>query len=208
VTQYHFLDDSGDPGLEGKASSSSYFALAMVQLTERTPLPDLALTRQQLHLPSNFEFKYHKTTFEQKTLFFRTVRSLPFRVRAVVVHKSGLPDRYLTLSGQELTVEFIVNLTLRSSPLDISDDVLVIDAAKRAFLWRLRVKLSQECRRLERVRSFRTIVGGDSSRDDGLQLADMIVGATRQHVMGIENSHYRTFAEKVTDLWEVGIGEA
>jgi hypothetical protein len=58
------------------------------------------------------------------------------------------------------------------------------------------------------VRSFRTIVGGDSSRDDGLQLADMIVGATRQHVMGIKNSHYRTFADKVTDLWEVGIGEA
>jgi len=204
VTQYHFLDDSGDPGLEGKASSSSHFALAMVQLTERAPLPDLQRIRQQLHLPASFEFKYHKTTIEQKALFFRSVRSLPFRVRAVVVHKSGLPDKYLTLSGQELTVEFIVNLALRASPLDIADDILVIDAAKRAFLWRLRVRLSQECRRLKRVRSFRTIVGGDSSRDDGLQLADMIIGATRQHVMGIESSHYRTFADKVIDLWEVG----
>ena len=204
MTQYHFLDDSGDPGLEGKASSSSHFALAMVQLTERAPLPDLAQTRQLLHLPSIFEFKYHKTTAEQKMIFFRSVRSLPFRVRAVVVRKSGLTNAHLALSGQELTVEFILNLALRASPLDIADDVLVIDAAKRAFLWKLRVRLSQECRRQRRVRSFRTIVGGDSSRDDGLQLADMIVGATRQHVMGIENGYYRTFADKVIDLWKVG----
>jgi hypothetical protein len=204
VTQYHFLDESGDPGLDGSASSSSHFALAMVQLTERAPLPDLARTRQRLHLPPDFEFKYHKTTLQQKTIFFRSIRSLPFRVRAVVIEKSGLPERFATLSGQDLTVAFIVELTLRASPLDIADDVLVIDAAKRAFLWKLRVRLSQECRRLKRVRSFRTIVGGDSSRDDGLQLADMVVGATRQHIMGIESRYYQTFADKMIDLWEVG----
>jgi hypothetical protein len=204
VTQYHFLDDSGDPGLEGQAGSSSHFALAMVQLTERTPQAELAQTRQLLHLPSGFEFKYHKTTADQKVLFFRSVRPLSFRVRAVVIHKSALPAKYLSLSGQDLTVEFIVNLALRASPLDIADDILVIDAAKRAFLWKLRVRLSQECRRQRRVRSFRTIVGGDSSRDDGLQLADMIVGAIRQHVMGVESGYYRTFADKVMDLWKVG----
>jgi hypothetical protein len=169
VTQYHFLDDSGDPGLEGKPGSSGHFALAMVQLAERAPLPDLARTRQLLHLPSSFEFKYHKATAEQKTIFFRSVRSLPFRVRAVVICKPDLPEEFLALGGLDLAVEFIVNLALRASPLDIADDILVIDAAKRAFLWRLRVGLSQECRRQRRVRSFRTIVGGDSSRDDGLQ---------------------------------------
>ena len=205
MTQYHFLDDSGDPGLEGQASSSSHLALALVQLTERAPLPNLARARQQLHLPPGFEFKYHKTTLDQKTVFFRSIRSLPFRIRAVVIEKSGLPERFAMLSGQELIIEFIVELALRASPLDVADDVLVIDAAKRAFLWKLRVSLSQECRRLKRVRSFRTIVGGDSARDDGLQLADMIVGATRQHVMGKESSYYQTFADKVMDLWEVGV---
>jgi len=127
-----------------------------------------------------------------------------FRVRAVVIEKSGLPQRYSTLSGQELIISFIVALAMRSSPLDIADDVLVIDGAKRAFLWTLRVDLSQECRRLKRIRSFGTIVGGDSRRDDGLQLADMLVGAVRQYVASGENSYYRTFADKVIDLWEVG----
>jgi hypothetical protein len=32
MTQYHYLDDSGDPGLGGAAGSSSHFALAMVQV--------------------------------------------------------------------------------------------------------------------------------------------------------------------------------
>ena len=90
-----------------------------------------------------------------------------------------------------------MNLALRASPLDIADDVLVIDAAKRAFLWKLRISLSQECRRQRRVRSFRTIVGGDSSRDDGLQLAGMIVGATRQHIMGIDE-------QSLSDLCQQG----
>ena len=49
MTQYHFLDDSGDPGLEGKASSSSHLTLAMVQLTERAPLPDLAQDRDNCY---------------------------------------------------------------------------------------------------------------------------------------------------------------
>jgi hypothetical protein len=72
VTQYHFLDDSGDPGLEGQASSSSHFTLAMVQLPERVPLSELARVRQILHLKPNFEFKYHKTTSEQKRIFFHS----------------------------------------------------------------------------------------------------------------------------------------
>lgn len=203
MTQYHFLDESGDPGLEGQASSSDYFALAIVQLTERAPLPDLAYARQLLHLSPSFEFKYHKTTPEQKAVFFRAIRTLPFRVRAAIIEKSSLPQRFAGLRGQELTIALIVELILRSSPLDIADDILVIDGAKRAFLWTLRVKLSRECRQLRRVRSFGTIVGGDSKRDDGLQLADMVVGAVRQHVMAAESSYYRTFADKVMDLWRV-----
>lgn len=208
MTQYHFLDESGDPGLTGASSSSSYFALAMVQLAERAPLSDLARARQQLHLQPAFEFKYHKTTPEQKTVFFRSIQQMPFRVRALVIEKSSLPQRYAVLTGQELIVSFIVALILRSSPLDIADDVLVIDGAKRAFLWKFRVNLSQECRRLKRIRSFGTIVGGDSRRDDGLQLADMLVGAVRQYVASGENSYYRTFADKVIDLWEVGTNKA
>ena len=49
MTQYHFLDDSGDPGLEGKSGSSSHFILAMVQLPQRAPLAELESVRRMFH---------------------------------------------------------------------------------------------------------------------------------------------------------------
>ena len=45
-------------------------------------------------------------------------------------------------------------------------------------------------------------VSADSSRDDNLQLADMIVGAVRQHIAVGESQYYATFARKVAELWE------
>lgn len=201
MTQYHFLDESGDPGLEGQASSSSYFVLAMVQLSQRASLPELAAVRQTFHLPSDFEFKYYRAKPRQKIAIFEAVQRVPFRVRAVAIDKSGLIGSIARLNGQEFSIEFMVGLAMRASELDIAGDVLIVDGATRAFLQALRVRLSQESRRLGRVRPFETIVSGKSHLHDGLQLADMIAGAVRQYVTGEETIYYRLFADKVVDLW-------
>jgi len=91
MTQYHFLDDSGDPGLSGAEGSSTHFALAMVQLADSAPLPELATVRRRLHFPPIFEFKYFKSKSKHKAAFFQAIRPVEFRVRAVVVDKSALP---------------------------------------------------------------------------------------------------------------------
>jgi len=82
MTQYFFVDESGDPGLEGEAGSSSHFVITMVQLPERVPLYPLAQVRKTLGLSPTFEFKYYKTATAPKDRFFREVLSIPFRVRA------------------------------------------------------------------------------------------------------------------------------
>lgn len=140
--------------------------------------------------------------FSKKEVFFRTVDTLAFRVRAVAVDKSGLEKGFGKLSGQDFTVEFISRLTLRASALDIGSDVLIIDGAPPALCRALRIRLSAECRRAGRVRPFKKIVSGRSRNEDGLQLADMIAGAIRLHVMGIQSGYYQTFARKVADFWE------
>ena len=203
MAQYHFLDDSGDPGLSGAATSSSHIALAMVQLQDTAPIPELANIRQQFHFPATFEFKYHRTKPHHRVAFFEAIKPIPLRVRAVVAGKSNLPKEFNILKGHGITIEFITRLVLRSSAPDIVNDVLIIDGNTPEFIRRLRVRLSQECRALGRVPPFRKIISGDSSREDGLQLADMIVGATRHYVMGVEKGYYKTFADKVADLWRV-----
>lgn len=203
MTQYHFLDDSGDPGLGGTATSSSHIALAMVQLTDSTSLPELAAVRRAFHFAPTFEFKYHKTKYRHRVALFEAIKPISFRVRAVVVDKSGLDKELADIKGQNLTIEFTARLALRASPLDIANDILIIDGTTPQFRRRLRVRLSQECRKSGRAHPFSKIVSGDSSREDGLQLADMIVGAVRHYVIGIEREQYQTFASKVADLWQV-----
>jgi hypothetical protein len=203
LAQYYFLDESGDPGLSGSMTSSSHFALAIVQLVNREPLPELEDLRSRFRLPG-FEFKYQKTTAIHKEAFFSAVQAIPFRVRAVVVEKAGLDKRFATLGGQGVAIDFIIGLTLRASELDLTDETLIIDGTTPGFRRALRIGLSATCNRIgRRSRPFKKIISGDSSREDGLQLADMVVGAVRQHIMDVESRYYRTFAAKVVDLWKV-----
>jgi len=175
----------------------------MVQLPERKPLSELASVRLQFHFPPNFEFKYHKTKARHREAFYRAIQTLPFRVRAVVVSKSVIEKEFRNWKGDDLLIEFAARLCLRSSPLDIGKDILVIDGTTPAFRRGLRIRISEECRKLDRVQPFNKIVSGDSSREDGLQLADMIVGAIRNHAVDDESEHFRIFEEKVVDLWKV-----
>jgi Protein of unknown function (DUF3800) len=206
LTQYHNLDDSGDPGPGVAAGSSTHFALAMVQLAERAPLPELATVRSAFHLPPMFEFKYHKTTPAQREGFLNAIQKIPFRVRAVVVDKSGLPEPYSLMRGEDLRVEFIVRLILRAQVPDLANDVLIIDGVTPRLCREVRVRLSEECRREKRVRPFSKIIGSRSKTEDGLQLADMIAGATRHYVMNVEPTYFDSFARKVIDLWQVPPG--
>ena len=174
----------------------------MVQLAEHAPLPALARVRTALHLPAAFEFKYHKTTAAQKEVFFRAVRPLTLRVRTMVVDKSRVTPGGAGLYGMSFVVETISQLVMRSSALDIANDVLIMDGATPDLRRKLRIRLSEECRTVGRPRTFSKIIGADSSRTDGLQLADMVVGAVRQYVMGTESRYYAMFANKVVDLWQ------
>ncbi|MEK7809520.1 MAG: DUF3800 domain-containing protein [Chloroflexota bacterium] len=203
MTQYHYLDESGDPGMAGLESSSRYFAIALVQVVDNASLTELSAVRQKFHFPNTFEFKYHGTRPAIKESFFASLRSVPFRVRAVVIDKSLIPSRYAGFTGQQFVVEFITRLALRANPLDLAKDILIIDAGTPAFCRALRIKLSAESRLIKRRTPFSKIVGGNSKKEDGLQIADMIAGAVRQYISGGEKNYYRMFADKVIDLWEV-----
>jgi len=204
MTQYFFVDESGDPGLEGEAGSSSHFVVTMVQMPNRAPLYPLIQVRKVLGLSPTFEFKYYKTATAPKERFFRDVLSIPFRVQALVVNKRKLSSNFQQLSPQELTTKLIIQLTFRASELDIANEILIIDGATPAFCRSLRVQFTEYCKRQKRIRPFKNIVGANSRNEDGLQLADMIAGAIRLHAMGIYSEHFYCISSRIVDLWELG----
>ncbi len=202
MTQYFHLDDSGDPGMNFSKNVSTYFALVMVQRADAGNIPQLAALRKQLGVPETFEFKYVKSNVVAKTIFFGAIQPIEFRVRAVFVNKSLLPTKYREMDGQTFLINWIVDLTLRASELDISDDVLILDGATPELIRNLRVEFSRRSKLSDRIRPFKKIVGGDSSREDGLQLADMLVGDLAKYCQGKQSDFYSSFAPKVVDLWK------
>jgi len=82
--------------------------------------------------------------------------------------------------------------------------VLITDAFNPIITRSIRIKLSKECERLNRLRPFKQIVSANSKREEGLQLADMIAGAIRHHAMKVTSDYYKTFKSKVADIWYIG----
>ena len=202
MTQYFFVDESGEPGFH-KFRGSPYFILTMVQMPTWGPIDELARLRRDLHLLPSFEFHYIQMSQIQKEAFYQAIFPVYFRVRAAVILKDETPRMYRELSGFDLIVELLTHLTLRASPLDICNDVLVIDGATDALRSALRIRLSQECRKLKRERPFKKIATASSRTEDGLQLADMVAGAIREKAWKNSRAYFRTFNRKIVDLWEV-----
>ncbi len=202
MTQYFFVDESGEPGFHAH-KGSPYFIVVMVQMAKWEPIDELTNLRETLHLSPTYEFHYAKTSLLQKLAFYQGVLPVNFRARAAVLLKEDAPRIFHKMSGLDLIVELLTCLTLRARPADIHHDILIIDGATDALRSALRIRLSQECRRIKRESPFKKIVTASSHKEDGLQLADMIAGAIRDAVWAENYMHYRTFAHKIMDLWEV-----
>lgn len=202
MPQYFFVDESGDPGLHS-FKGVPYFVLAMVQLPNRDPIDEFGEIRRELRVSPNFEFHFHPMTDAQKRVFFGGLHPLPFRVRAAVFLKNQIPPTLAELSGTEVVIELITELVLRASPLDIGDDVLVLDGAAEPVRKALRIHLSEAYKQAKRERPFKKIVSGDSRFDDGLQLADMVAGAIREYIWRKDDEYFNTFRNRVIDLWQL-----
>jgi hypothetical protein len=201
MPQYFFVDESGDPGLHS-FKGVPYFVLAMVQMPNRDPIEKFGEIRKELRVSPRFEFHFHPMSDSQKRVFFSGLSPIQFRVRAAVFLKRQIPPALKGLSGTDVLIHLVNGLVLRAS-LDISDDVLVLDGAAEPVRKALRIFLSETHREAKRERPFKKIVSGDSRTDDGLQLADMIAGAIRDHIWRNESEYFNSFSNRIMDLWRL-----
>lgn len=200
---YHFLDESGDPGINQSGSSSPYFVLAMVEWSSQESIPTLVAMRRELKLPPDYEFKYQRSRKNLKKIFFTNMQSVSFRVRAIVLDKAAAPTDFYLLSGSGLMINLFVQMTLHIPEADVCDDMLIVDGATPQFKRDLRRQLSQAHHLAGRKRLFKKIVGRKSHHSDGLQLADMAAGAISHHITGKDSSCFHLIQNKVVNLQRV-----
>lgn len=169
------IDESGDPGFKIVRGSSSHFVVAMVVFddnaeAERTSTA-IANLRERLRVKP--EFKFAKSADVVRDAFFASICTFNFTVRALVVDKAAIYSERL-----RETPDWFYNYFLR---MMLAHDDGTLDGARvkidgsgdREFRRSLTTYLRHQLQ-AGKIDSFRF---ADSSRDNLIQLADMVAGA-------------------------------
>lgn len=202
MSNYHFADEWGDTGLRSP-HSSSHFIIVLVQLPERSPISPLTVLRAERKLSSDFEFKFHRTDGSLKSAFFSAIKPLDFQVQAIVLEKTREQRQFVGSDGPHLIADMLAELVLHPAGMTIVQDTLVLDGATPSQRRLVRLQISQLCRTSDRSRPFRKIISGDSTSEDGLQIADMVAGAIARSIVNSEQRQMATFSDKIVNLVQV-----
>lgn len=186
--------------------SSHHFVMSLILFAdeEHASRVDrrIAALRQELGLPSRYEFKFTSMNRERRLQFLDTCASYEFSYYTAIVEKrrlnvSEFPDRESLYIYTADRVVGIAGSNLQAAKI-------VVD---RLGGRGLRAGLDRELRRkvCESGGGVRDVVMQDSSRQNLLQLADMIVGAMARTLgdTGDAHAYYRAIKrrEAQTERW-------
>ncbi len=209
-----FIDESGDTGW--RPGALPYFRMAAVWLPTAqiiaACMESIRNLRQDLKLAAAFEFKFSRTTDEQRRAFFKAVLAHEFRFAICGYDKTRLAKGSLESRGfhwgcsvalaTDLKETFLAAEAKRSAalkkPAALNDLVVVDDNQDRDFL-------------AEVKKAFRALGSGvhpggkligkvkfrDSGRNDMLQLVDMILGAGGAKLDGVDTWYDQVSAKSV-----------
>ena len=203
-----FIDESGDAGFKLNAGSSKYFTLALVAFQnhdEALAADDrISLLRKQQGLPDNFEFHFNKVNFAYRRMFLKAIASYDFFYFAVVINKANLARRELQF--RESLYNYACELLFEEAKSWVSNAVVIIDESGsknfRSELKRYLVRRLTDDSGKCLIRKVRT---QDSSKNNLVQLADMVVGAVARSFTAKKDAReYRSLIvhrEKKVEVW-------
>jgi hypothetical protein len=198
-----FIDDSGDPGLGVK--SSPVFVIALVVFDDTLIAEETSLAikklRRELKFPDTVEFKFHKSRLPIKRRFLETVTKYPFRIRAIVVEKGRVREKFKG-TDKETFFNHIVMTVLRNTNGAVKNAKLHFDSrGERKIRNELRVYLSRELDNNAK-NIFRDLKFIDSKRDTLVQLADMIAGTIGAYYKGSNKELFLLIKKRIEDIME------
>nr|VFJ69534.1 MAG: Protein of unknown function (DUF3800) [Candidatus Kentron sp. FW] len=198
------IDESGDPGFKPARGSSPFFVVAMVLFWDfeeaRRASRAIGDARESLRVKP--EFKFSQSRDLVRDAFFEAVSPFDFRVRALVVDKSGIYSPNLR-ENTERFYRYFVQLLMRHDHGTLTGAHVKIDGSgSRAFQRELKHYLQRQIGP-GRIKKMRFV---DSRRDNLVQLADMAVGAIARSYYPDDRARHnrwrRILEPKIEDIWE------
>jgi len=174
-----FIDDSGDPGFKLGKGSTDYFIIAMIIFRDELEAEKTALTikelKRQLGFDDSVEFRFFKSSKDNKIKFLEAINAHDFTVRCLVVDKSVIYSPELQNNKDKFYSYFIKEVLKHST--NVLEAKVKIDGSgdrifRRNFLSYLRRELTNDQRRV--MRHCKLV---DSRNNVLIQMADMIAGS-------------------------------
>ncbi|MCL2001920.1 DUF3800 domain-containing protein [Candidatus Saccharibacteria bacterium] len=206
--QLIFVDDSGDPGFKFNRSSSKYFVVCCIIFDNvhnaEFAGAGLKVLKDKLGWKQEREFKFHKSSPEQKKAFFNNIKIYDFKVRAVVVDKTKISEPLLKKSDS--FYRFVIREVLLHYDY-MREAKIYIDGSsgknyRKQSASYLRKELNKGNHRMAELKMV------NSTSDTLIQLADMVAGATRRKYEKDKVDTVnclRYIKDKVDDIWEYGL---
>ena len=175
-----FIDESGDPGLRIEAGSSKYFFVALVVFEDHDEAlaadDRISLLRREQGLPVNYEFHFNKMKPAYRRRFFQAIAPYNFFYFGIVIDKARLMGREFQL--RESFHKYACGLIFDNAKPRLSDAIVVIDeSGSKNFSQQLKSYLVRRLKDDSGKSFIKKVRTEDSTKNNLLQLADMVVGA-------------------------------
>ena len=175
-----FIDESGDAGFKFDSGSSKYFVVALLVFEdhdEASAVDDrINVLKREIHLSDRSEFHFNKLKPDQRKTFLAAIAPYDFFYWAIVINKERLTSHHLEF--HDSFYKYAFGLILENAKPRLSNAIVVIDGAGvKDFGKRLKTYLSRRLKDDLGRGLIQKLKTEDSTKNNLLQMADMIVGA-------------------------------
>lgn len=175
-----FIDESGDPGLKIEAGSSKYFVIVLVAFDDHDEAlaadDRISLLRIDQGFPAKFEFHFNKMKPAYRRLFLEAVAVYDFFYFGIVIDKAKL--RQVEFRFKESLYKYACGLLLEYAKPLLDDAIVVVDGSEsKSFRHELKSYLVRRLKDNSGKCFIKSVRVHDSTTNNLLQLADMVVGA-------------------------------
>lgn len=192
-----FVDESGDAGLKIGKGSTAHFIVALVLFEENDEAQAvdqrISLLRRELRLSPNFEFHFNKCRSDIRIAFLKAIMPYNFFYFGIVINKAKLYGE--GFQHKETFYKYISSLVFENAKPYLDDATVVFDGSgSKDFRSQLQTYLKRRINSPNSGRKIRKVKIEDSSRNNLIQMADMVCGAIArsQHAVKKDAQDYRT----------------
>jgi hypothetical protein len=176
-----FVDESGDTGLKFDAGSSPYFTVSLVIFEDHDDAQAaderISLLKHELGLPKGHEFHFMVSSQRVKRAFFEAVMPYNFFYSGYVINKAELTGG--AFDSKSAFYKYVCGMVFENAKPYLDNAIVKIDGSgDQEFKRELQSYLKRRINDRDSTHKYiKKVAIQDSSRNNLVQLADMICGA-------------------------------